>query len=648
MKLGLLLCAGLAAVSVQANIGGFCSSVEVDGTNAFVGAGQILLSVDVSDSTAPELRSSVYLPGLIEDLLLDGTNLFAACSDAGVHRVNISNLWKMERMETYDSDGHAYGLATDGSAIYLADGVAGLCKLDPATLSPVDTFVTNAPVMDVLLEGGSIYLLDHFNGLIELDASLNVSGGYDRIAFGNRMASDGSSIFTVDGEGKVIQVDLASLSLVTNRLVGIPTAGIAVSATEQFIARNASGAVVLDGAVLPTIGNASDLKLDAGKLYIADGFGGLSIYDESSKALLGSFTGVSRSRATAIYSGHAYVAAGNQGVNIFDLSNFSAVGSVTVSNALDVSISDSMLLVSDAFQGLELYDLSDPVVPEHLGSCKLPSPAAIRCSGAAGSSAYAVESYTVHKIDISSPALPVPGISWTSPDFIFDLDMVSSNVALATAGGLKLLTADLVPMSGSPVIGQTVSVDGTDALVGWNRVDLSDPLTPVASTNLTALIRAMQLTLSGDTVYGSADDGGVAVALLPQDGPADSDGDGLTDAFEQMIIDADPDDLFATFADINPADDFDGDGLANNAEHFAGTSPVDPNSVFAICGLDGEASGHSVSWYSVSGHSYSVHKSTNLVDGFYLLRPGISATEPINTFTDTEASDCAMYMISID
>ncbi|MDF7826555.1 hypothetical protein P4B35_21165 [Pontiellaceae bacterium B12227] len=648
MKLGLLLCAGLTAVSVQANVGGFCSSIEVDGTNAFVGAGQILLSVDVSDSSAPTLRSTLYLPGLIEDLLLDGTNLFAACGDAGVHRVNISNLWKMERVETYDSDGHAYGLATDATSLYLADGVAGLCKLDPDTLSPVSMFATNAPAMDVLVEGGSIYLLDHFNGLIELDVALNVSGGYDRIAFGSRLASDGSSIFTVDGEGKVIQLDLASLSLVTNRLVGIPTVGIAVSASEQFIARNASGVMVLDGAVLPTIGNAADLKIDAGKLYVADGFGGLSIYDEAGKALLGSFTTVSRSRATAIYSGHAYVAAGNRGVTIFDLSDFSAAGSVAVSNALDVSVSGSMLLVSDAFQGLELYDLSDPVVPEHLGACKLPSPAAIRCSGAAGSSAYAVEAYNVHRIDISNPALPVPGSQWTSADYIFDLDMVSSNVALATAGGLKLLTGDLIPMSENPVDGQTVSVDGTDALVGWNRVDLSDPLTPVASTNLSALIRAIQLTLSGDTIYGSADDGGLAVVALPPDGPADSDGDGLSDVFEQMIIDAVPDDAFATFADVNPKDDFDGDGLANDAEQFAGTSPIDPDSVFAICGLEGEASGHSISWYSVEGHSYSVHKSTNLVDGFYLVRPGILATEPINTFTDTEASDCAMYMISID
>jgi len=169
----------------------------------------------------------------------------------------------------------------------------------------------------------------------------------------------------------------------------------------------------------------------------------------------------------------------------------------------------------------------------------------------------------------------------------------------------------------------------------------------VSVTNFGALARAVRMTLSDETIYASADDGGTIVLALPPI-TNDSDGDGLDDGFEQMIIDFDPDDAVATLDDIDPDDDFDSDGLSNLHEQLAGTSPTDPDSVFAICGLSGEASGHAVSWYSTAGHSYTVHKSTNLVEGFYVLKSDIAATEPINTHIDTEAGACAMYMITID
>jgi len=48
---------------------------------------------------------------------------------------------------------------------------------------------------------------------------------------------------------------------------------------------------------------------------------------------------------------------------------------------------------------------------------------------------------------------------------------------------------------------------------------------------------------------------------------ADSDADGMADAFEQTIIDADPDDGITTIEDVLPGDDFDSD-LSTNLEEF--------------------------------------------------------------------------------
>ena len=649
MNKGLWLFIGLFAASAAfGNIGGYCAAVDVEGDHAFVGAGQILLSVDVADSANPSGSGSLYLPGLIEDVLVDGTTLYAACGDAGVHKVDISDPLNMELLTTYDSSGHAYGLARSGASLYLADGVSGLRELDAASLALTGSYRTNAPAMDVVVEGSSIYLLDHFNGLIGLDAALNETGSYGMIAFGNRMASDGASLYVTDGEGKVTQVTMATMALVTNQLVGIPTLGIAVEGSDVFVARGDAGVQVLNGAVLPTIGSASGLAVGGGKLYIADGFGGLSIFDAASKNLLGSYSAVSRSRSAAIAGGHAYLAAGNNGVRIFDLADLSPVASVGCSNALDVAVADGLLLVADAFQGLELFNLSSPTNPAHLGTFAAPTNAPVRRVGASGPFAYIAEGYTLHKLDVSIPASPVLAKSYVSPEYIFDLEVSGTHVLLATGGELQVLSSDLVPLSGTSATGvQTVTADGADALAGWNYMDLSDPLTPVAVTNFGALVRAMQLTLSGEKIYASADDGGTAIIPLPAIG-SDSDGDGLDDALEQLIIDFDPNDDIENLADVNPDDDFDSDGQSNIHEQVAGTSLVDPDSLFAICGLEGEGSGFAVSWYSCAGHTYTVHKSTNLMDGFTVLKSGISATEPINTHIDSEAGECAMYMITID
>lgn len=71
---------------------------------------------------------------------------------------------------------------------------------------------------------------------------------------------------------------------------------------------------------------------------------------------------------------------------------------------------------------------------------------------------------------------------------------------------------------------------------------------------------------------GALSDGEV---LTESTGDVDSDSDGLPDAWEQEIVDADPTDLIVDVSDVSPEDDFDGDGISNLQEFLAGTSPTD-------------------------------------------------------------------------
>ena len=58
----------------------------------------------------------------------------------------------------------------------------------------------------------------------------------------------------------------------------------------------------------------------------------------------------------------------------------------------------------------------------------------------------------------------------------------------------------------------------------------------------------------------------------------DSDNDGIEDAWEQQIIDADPNDDIHNISDVLAEDDFDNDNMSNLAEYLRGTSATDPAS----------------------------------------------------------------------
>jgi hypothetical protein len=128
-------------------------------------------------------------------------------------------------------------------------------------------------------------------------------------------------------------------------------------------------------------------------------------------------------------------------------------------------------------------------------------------------------------------------------------------------------------------------------------------------TSMTAVQGPQALTFNTDGVYKD-------IRIIPENGSAtifaryktfdihelrafkvtvaagnvtDSDGDGLDDAQELAIIDADTNGVYNTVADVNGADDFDGDGQTNAEEINQGTDPADPNSYLRHDGVQVEA-----------------------------------------------------------
>ncbi|MFC1452105.1 DUF1566 domain-containing protein [Verrucomicrobiota bacterium] len=123
----------------------------------------------------------------------------------------------------------------------------------------------------------------------------------------------------------------------------------------------------------------------------------------------------------------------------------------------------------------------------------------------------------------------------------------------------------------------------------------------------------------------------------------DTDGDGLTDAYEYNYG------LHTT--DMVAAEDDDGDGLSNEGERAAGTIPTDATSVLAFREVSSTITGRvDLVWSSELGRSYAIRQSTNLVkDAFTTtLATGMQATPPLNTYTAHLTGAPSFYRIDLE
>jgi len=124
------------------------------------------------------------------------------------------------------------------------------------------------------------------------------------------------------------------------------------------------------------------------------------------------------------------------------------------------------------------------------------------------------------------------------------------------------------------------------------------------------------------------------------DSTMDTDQDGLTDTNECYVAGTDPRDP-----------DCDDDGMLDGGEVRAGTDPWDAASLFVMetaQGTNWQSSQIEIQWSSVASHSYTVWRSTNLLDGFTMLSSNVNATAPLNTYTDSTVADEGIYLYKVE
>ncbi len=91
---------------------------------------------------------------------------------------------------------------------------------------------------------------------------------------------------------------------------------------------------------------------------------------------------------------------------------------------------------------------------------------------------------------------------------------------------------------------------------------------------------------------------------------------------------------------LDPNGDQDRDGMSNQAEDFAGTDPLDPDSVLRILNL---AHGNLLTWTSVSTKTYQVIATTNLAGGFVPISGVVTAAGPTSFYMDLGATNSQKF-----
>ena len=667
----------------QVRLPGMIEGIATSGTFAFVACGSAGVQfVDVSAPAAPVHVTTFNTSGHAYGAAVSGNLLFVADGVSGLRIVNIATPGAPSLAGSFYTAGPARAVAVDGTRAYVVDAHKGLLVLDvaspaaPALLGSVSFHAGQA----VAIAGGYAYVVDANNHFF----AVNVSAPTAPMLASSLLLPD------VIGQGVVLN---GSSAYVPALEAGLLVLDIANPATMTLVRT----------LPVPTPGQSASAALEGTKLYVANSFAGFQVFDAASPgnpALLSDWPVAARACEIAVNGSLACVAAGENGLRLYNVANSAApvwIGWLTNAlNARCVAFAGDNAIVGDGQYGLKVVSLTNPAAPALLGSWMGTNLASLRNVSVSGTQAVASDGRTVGLFDLSTPGNPALVATFAAPAFAFDLAVAGTRAYLACGNaGLVVLdvgSSSLTQAGGydSPGFATGVSVSGATAYLadgpgGWSILgvsgatpalvktsvtegpvadvavagmlatlgnglnlaagfDVSAPITPVPQKSFNALVRALNLTASGGLIFVAEDEAGLAIGTVSED----VDKDGLPDAWEQQIVDADPNDGLRTIQDVLPADDFDGDSASNLAEFVAGTSPTDSTSRF-IASLPPTSGGAApaIQWTSVAGKTYTLHKSTNLQAGFSVLADNLPATPPLNTFTDPNPNAAAFYIISV-
>ncbi|MBL9136273.1 MAG: PQQ-binding-like beta-propeller repeat protein [Verrucomicrobiales bacterium] len=454
------------------------SDVVVDGAFAYVAAFDKGLEVfDLSNPAFPARVGGCDTPHVAVALVVGKGRAYVADGDAGLQVVDLLDPRAPRVVGGFSPGpgGSASGIAKVNDSVFLADGPLGLQTIDistPEMPRRVSRFPTHGAPRDLAVSGQQLYLADLWGGMAIFDvadpehpslAGVHIADGE---AYG--VAISGAMALVANWSTGLERVDINNPAA-TQRIEQVLTPGsavrVAVRGRYAYVADHEAGLQIIDiedprgfrwVGSYDTSGNAMGITVMDKFAYIADAAAGLqiiSIADPENPQRVGGCATGGYPWDVAVSGSHAYMA--NQGslgiIDVSDPTRPRKVASVPDIQAWGVAITNQLLFVAAAQQGLKVLDVTVPTEPRLVGH-SIPGGSAFEVvvSGSYAYVADALQGLLVYRV--TEPTEPGK-VKWTFQTG----GPVGSSPALAADGTLVVGSDD----------GKVYALDGQTGAKKW-------------------------------------------------------------------------------------------------------------------------------------------------------------------------------------
>jgi len=452
-------------------------SIDISDSYAYLATNYGLEIVDVFDPFHPTIAGRFPFPDWDQYVAVVGSLAFLATPDSGLRIINISDPHRPYEIGHFDSPGHPASLAVDGNFCYLADADEGLAILDitdptkPVLLSQWKPDPTiSSSILYVVVDHEFVYLVAIWDGLFVVDVSDPINPrGIAHLPLGDEQVTEliqyGNFLFLNDYSTGLWVIDVSDPS--------DPRAAYNYEMPDQVV----------------HLAKRNDY------LFAPDYLRGV--------------------------------------IRIFDISNPSwpiAVGELpTLFGCLSGTAIDKSYLYLCGLSGdpfVLSFDLTDPINPILIDSCKLTTPGRSKIK-IKGDLAYIGGNGGINIIDISDPGQLKFISSCSLPGWVYGLDvygdyLYSANNTIVENFGLRIVDISdpfhpkeishyITPDRAFGVAYHQGYVYVADGVSGLRVIDVSDPMEPFEVGSLTLPDAAFDITLDYPYAYIADFEGGVRV-----------------------------------------------------------------------------------------------------------------------------------------
>ena len=529
------------------HLGGSIANVVVAGNYAYLGQGQDILVLDITDVSKPLEVGRVTTTSVVNNIAVSGNYAYVANGQNGLVVVDVTNPAAPTITGTYTS-GYAYGVAVSGNYVYVANGNNGLVVVDitnPAAPTPKGSYATAGSATGIAVSGNYAYIADGQNGLMVVDitnpAAPTLAGSYDTTGTAVGIAVSGNYAYIADGQNGLVVVDITNPAAPTPKgsyATAGSTTGIAVSGNYAYVADGENGIVILDitnpAALTPkgsydTAGNGFGIAVSGNYAYVADGRSGLLILNVSNplKPTSAGIYDISGYASGVSVSGdYAYIANGYMGLTVLNIANPAApTGAgryITTGYARDVTVSGNYAYVADGQNGLVIVDITNPAAPTPIGSYDTAGYSwGVTVSGNYAYMADGMGGLVI--VDITTPAAPkLKGIYDTAGNA--ENVAISGSYAYVADGDNGLVILDIANPAAPSLVGSYsthghaygIAVIGNNAYIadgsnGLVVVDIANPATPKLAGSYDTAGSAENIAISGNYAYIADDSNGLVI-----------------------------------------------------------------------------------------------------------------------------------------